>query len=208
MAAKCWRGEEKKAGIVSPFLMNKQLNTPSDLFLTKGPEIERVKRLGQRIQTPFFNLVYFEGGQPRTKAGIIVGRRLGKAVLRNRAKRIFRELVRTTQKGIHDRTRISHISQKSSPATEPSLHFEHLADHPFPSWTPRFKTSLMMHRLFLSLIRVYQGWISPFLGPHCRFDPSCSRYAYEAIEQYGVFRGVTLLGIRLLKCHPFHPGGS
>ena len=98
MAGKYWRGEEKRAGIASPSLMSKHLNISSDLFLTKGPEIERVKRFGQRIQTPLFNLVFVEGGQPRTKAGVIVGRRLGKAVLRNRAKRIFRELVRTTQR--------------------------------------------------------------------------------------------------------------
>ena len=98
MAGKYWPGEEKRAGIVSPSLMNKHLNSPSDLFLTRGREIERVKRCGQRIQTPLFNLVFCEGAQPHIKAGIIVGRRLGKAVLRNRAKRIFRELVRTTQR--------------------------------------------------------------------------------------------------------------
>lgn len=98
MAGRFWPGEEKRAGIASPSLMNKHLNIPSDLFLTKGREIERVKRHGQRIQTPLFNLVFCEGAQPRIKAGIIVGRRLGKAVLRNRAKRIFRELVRTTQR--------------------------------------------------------------------------------------------------------------
>ena len=98
MDGRYWPGEEKRAGTASPSLMTKRPTIPSDLFLTKGREIERVKRHGQRIQTPLFNLVFCEGVQPRIKAGIIVGRRLGKAVLRNRAKRIFRELIRTTHR--------------------------------------------------------------------------------------------------------------
>lgn len=59
----------------------------------------------------------------------------------------------------------------------------------------------------LFLIRAYQTVLSPFLGTHCRFHPSCSSYTYEAIEKYGLARG-TGLGIRrLLRCHPFHAGG-
>lgn len=59
----------------------------------------------------------------------------------------------------------------------------------------------------LRLIRSYQLIISPWLGDCCRFHPSCSRYTYEAIEQYGVLRGIWLGCKRIIKCHPFHPGG-
>jgi hypothetical protein len=59
----------------------------------------------------------------------------------------------------------------------------------------------------LGLIRAYQIVISPVLGPSCRFYPSCSHYAFQAIERYGLLRGAGLAGKRLLKCHPFHPGG-
>lgn len=57
------------------------------------------------------------------------------------------------------------------------------------------------------LIRSYQLLISPLIGPVCRFYPSCSEYAYQAIERYGLVKGGWLAGKRLLKCHPFHPGG-
>jgi putative membrane protein insertion efficiency factor len=60
----------------------------------------------------------------------------------------------------------------------------------------------------LILIRCYRTLISPYLGPACRFYPSCSVYAEQAILQYGVFKGVFLAAKRLLKCHPFHPGGN
>jgi len=61
--------------------------------------------------------------------------------------------------------------------------------------------------LLLGPIRAYQYLISPWLGPHCRFHPSCSAYAAEAIETHGMLKG-SWLGIRRLgRCHPFHPGG-
>ena len=53
----------------------------------------------------------------------------------------------------------------------------------------------------------YQRAVSPWLGPRCRFHPSCSAYACEAIERHGVGRGLWLGLRRLARCHPFHPGG-
>lgn len=61
---------------------------------------------------------------------------------------------------------------------------------------------------FLSaLLRAYQLAISPSLGPACRFEPSCSAYAREAIERHGPVIGLAQAVRRLLRCHPFHPGG-
>lgn len=57
------------------------------------------------------------------------------------------------------------------------------------------------------VIRGYQRGISPVLPQSCRFSPSCSQYTLEAIERYGFFRGGWLGARRLLRCHPFHPGG-
>ncbi len=60
---------------------------------------------------------------------------------------------------------------------------------------------------FLLLIRFYQVWISPMLPKTCRFMPTCSAYAYEAISKYGILKGGFLSIKRIAKCHPFHPGG-
>jgi putative membrane protein insertion efficiency factor len=57
------------------------------------------------------------------------------------------------------------------------------------------------------LLRGYQVLISPLLPPACRFTPTCSEYALEAVRQYGALRGIYMAARRLLRCHPFHPGG-
>ncbi len=64
-----------------------------------------------------------------------------------------------------------------------------------------------MKTLALGLIRAYQLLISPLLPPACRFTPTCSQYSLEAIARYGVLKGGWLSLRRLLRCHPFHPGG-
>ncbi len=64
-----------------------------------------------------------------------------------------------------------------------------------------------MKQCFLKLIRGYQRFISPLFPARCRFYPTCSSYAYTAIERFGVIRGGWLALRRILKCHPFHPGG-
>jgi uncharacterized protein len=64
-----------------------------------------------------------------------------------------------------------------------------------------------MKRLALVMIRFYQKAVSPWLPPACRYYPTCSAYAIEAIERYGFLRGVVLAAKRILRCHPFHAGG-
>jgi putative membrane protein insertion efficiency factor len=65
----------------------------------------------------------------------------------------------------------------------------------------------MVARVLIFLIRIYQRAISPLLGPVCRFEPSCSRYAAKCLELHGAARGSWLSIRRLSRCHPFHPGG-
>lgn len=64
-----------------------------------------------------------------------------------------------------------------------------------------------MKAFLLGLIRLYQLTLSPFFGRQCRFHPSCSHYAAEAIQTHGVFKGTWLAGWRLLRCGPWTPGG-
>lgn len=64
-----------------------------------------------------------------------------------------------------------------------------------------------MKHLFIALFRFYQKFISPLKPPTCRFYPTCSHYGIEAFRRFGVIKGGWLTIIRILKCHPFHPGG-
>ena len=64
-----------------------------------------------------------------------------------------------------------------------------------------------MKKPVLALLRFYSDGISPLLPHRCRFHPSCSRYTHEAIDKHGVLRGSYLGAARILKCHPWHPGG-
>jgi len=66
---------------------------------------------------------------------------------------------------------------------------------------------VLMKYPLIFLIRLYRVAISPLLGRNCRFTPTCSAYAIEAIEKKGLFKGLMLAAKRLGKCHPFHPGG-
>lgn len=64
-----------------------------------------------------------------------------------------------------------------------------------------------MRWIFVALLRLYKLILSPFLPQACRFYPSCSQYASQAIEKHGVLRGGILAAKRLARCHPFNPGG-
>jgi uncharacterized protein len=64
-----------------------------------------------------------------------------------------------------------------------------------------------MTKVALLMIRAYQVLISPLFPSSCRFAPTCSQYAAEALSRHGAWRGLTLTIRRLSRCHPFHPGG-
>lgn len=65
----------------------------------------------------------------------------------------------------------------------------------------------MIKKTLVLIIFLYKKLVSPVLPPSCRFYPSCSDYASGAIEGHGVLKGLYLAALRLLKCHPYHPGG-
>ena len=62
-------------------------------------------------------------------------------------------------------------------------------------------------RVLMALITGYRRFVSPLLGPRCRFAPSCSAYALEAVREHGALRGTWLAARRIGRCHPFNPGG-
>ena len=74
------------------------------------------------------------------------------------------------------------------------------------TWLRRI-TAAGLSWLLISLVRAYQVVLSPLLGGSCRFQPSCSAYFIEAVQKYGPWRGSWMGVRRILRCHPFHPGG-
>ncbi len=65
----------------------------------------------------------------------------------------------------------------------------------------------MAKKLLKGMLGIYKRLVSPYLAPACRFHPGCSEYAVEAVEEHGAARGTFLAAQRLLRCHPFNPGG-
>ena len=96
MAGRFWLADAGKAATVLQSLMSDAHTRSSELFLKKKEDFDRVKREGRRCQTSLFNVMFCSSPTEETRVGIVVGRRFGKAVARNRGKRIFRELVRKT----------------------------------------------------------------------------------------------------------------
>lgn len=69
------------------------------------------------------------------------------------------------------------------------------------------KINRLFQKILIFTVRIYQLAISPYIGAHCRYNPTCSAYFIEAVEKYGALKG-SWLGIkRILRCHPGHPGG-
>jgi putative membrane protein insertion efficiency factor len=64
-----------------------------------------------------------------------------------------------------------------------------------------------LQKAFIVMVRAYQSGISPYLGAHCRYVPTCSQYYIEAVEKYGALKGSMLGMRRILRCHPGRPGG-
>ena len=67
--------------------------------------------------------------------------------------------------------------------------------------------SALARRVVVAPILGYRRFVSPLLAPRCRYEPSCSAYAVQAIERYGILRGLVLAGWRILRCNPFSHGG-
>ena len=83
--------------------------------------------------------------------------------------------------------------------------FDTLSGDPSPTLQQRFNQSVAS--VLLALIGFYRSFISPILGPRCRFTPTCSAYGLEAIQKHGPWKGGWLTLKRLLRCHPFTPCG-
>ena len=145
-------------------------------------------------------------GHPRM--GLIVPRFQSSAVARNRLRRRLREIWRREVQQHQPAWDLVIRARREAYAAEFAALREVLAWRE-PCWRPgdRCWPALGCLAVLTGLIRGYQRLISPLLPPSCRFHPSCSQYALEAVTRHGALRGSWLAARRLARCHPFHPGG-
>jgi len=150
---------------------------------------KRMYAKAKSVVTPSMVVYCRRGRFGKNRLGVTVSTKLGGAVVRNRARRRLREVFRLAQPAVGGRALAE-------------------ADSRFPAGLPGAGThgGGKMKRILVRLIRFYQRSISPGLPPRCRFIPTCSQYALEAVEKYGAARGGWLALRRFLRCHPFYKG--
>lgn len=192
------------------------LTFPKKTRLTKKREFVAVLRMPQhRIRCGSLEILAKPNGVAESRLGIIVGRAYDRrSTRRNLFKRCVREAFRKkrqTIQGLDILVRAKTNRSRGKMTKEISRAFEELDAAMQKTGEKRIvKPPAPLNlavRGLLGLIAFYRLLLSPLLGGRCRFHPTCSRYAMDAIIQWGALRGILVAGKRICKCHPFHPGG-
>ena len=174
------------------------------------------------IRTRTFLVLGRLNGLSFCRLGLTVTKKTGRAVVRSRLKRRVREFFRLNRGTWPAALDLVFIARAEAGAgADPGVDLDRVGDR-LAIWVPPSsgeapeppETAGILSRLPAALatlaiqaIGFYQRFISPLLPPACRFRPTCSHYAAEAITRHGLGRGGLLAARRLLKCHPFNPGG-
>ena len=206
------------------------LTLPRRRMIKQHSDFQRVYRAGRSFANRYFVLYVFPSDAVRGRVGFAAGKKLGCAVTRNRVKRL-RDVPAASGPCARGRSTAARRPQghggcqmsggrESFPASwRESRHLQGCEESQGytgtrgSSWRPaqslcrKAKEVLMLKTVLLLLVRFYRGFISPMFPPSCRYVPTCSEYALEAIERYGARRGGWLALKRILRCHPFHKGG-
>ena len=138
------------------------------------------------------------------RLGLTVSAKLACAVKRNRIKRLFREAYRLNEDKFADGIDLVLVARVRAVGAS-YQEIEKIAAARLEG--QQGCGSSDMKRLLLAMIRFYRRYISPNKPPCCRYIPTCSQYAIEAIEKYGAIKGGWLAFRRILRCNPFHKGG-
>ncbi len=189
--------------------------------LSRSAEFERVYRQGRSKANRFLVLYAFPREDGSTddgpRLGLSVSRRVGGAVDRTRVKRVLREAFWQEAERLPDGSDYVVVARPESLGTHRAR--GHARDPPCArragrghgrSATGDEGRRVLMSaatRIALAPIRLYQRVISPALPRRCKYHPTCSDYAVQAIRSYGILRGAVLAGWRLLRCNPFSHGG-
>lgn len=139
----------------------------------------------------------------QSRLGVTVSTKLGHAVVRNRVRRRLREIYRLNREKMpagYDIIIVARVRAAETPYRK--------LERPLSALSQRARTvDGRMKQILLRVIRFYQRAVSPLFPPRCRYIPTCSEYALEAVEKYGAAKGGFLALKRFLRCHPFHKGG-
>ena len=157
----------------------------------------RLYRKGQSAANGYLVLYCHKNGSRQNRIGLTVSAKLAHAVHRNRLRRQLREIYRLHEAQFARGYDIVVVARtRAIGADYAALERAYLS----------LAAKLGVKRVCLRLIRLYQKYISPGLPRRCRFSPTCSQYALEAIEKYGAVKGGWLAFKRLLRCNPFYKG--
>ena len=162
-----------------------------------------------------FEILAAPNGLAGSRLGVIVGRAFDRrSTRRNSFKRCVREtyrLRRQTLKGIDILVRAKAMRHREATRDQLNDAFDELSRSLVAPGANKSDVQAVPQsfavRGLLGLIRLYRLLLSPLLGGRCRFYPTCSRYAMDAVTEWGAMRGLFMAGKRFFKCHPFHPGG-
>ena len=181
-----------------------QNGLPQHLRIRRRAEFVACYERGRRLHTEHFLVFVLSGNSPglAARTGMAVSRKVGNAVVRNRVKRLLREFYRLHRSDLPKEADIVTVAKKHAGEAAAARGSARAG----PSGIGWAAMSHLLRNLCILPIRVYQLCISPVLPPACRFYPTCSAYAAEAIMTHGIFRGGWLALKRLARCHPW--GGS
>ena len=188
---------------------NARLNNSRDFSLVLKKPLQRLRKKG-------VDILIAPNGLSHARLGVIVGRAYDRrSTRRHMFKRRVREAFRLQRQhmpGLDVVVRARHQVGDAILSKALDDAFSGLAKHPAdallterPKENP--KESQGAARVVLLLLRGYQLFLSPLLGPRCRFYPTCSTFAMQAVRDHGVLHGLRLTARRLVKCHPWHAGG-
>lgn len=168
-------------------------------------EFRRIYRKGKSAVSPQLVIYCQRNRRGHSRLGVSVSTKLGCAVVRNRVRRRIREIYRLNKAKMlpgYDLIVVARVRAVETDYQKLDRTYLRLLEQldllrEDPSWK----------RAILRMIRFYQTAMSPLFPPRCRYIPTCSEYALQAVEKYGPLRGGFLALRRLLRCNPFHKGG-
>jgi len=181
--------------------------------LRKKKDFSSIYNRGKSVGDKYVVIFFKKNNLDYNREAFLASKKVGNSVKRNRARRLMKESYRIYKESIplgNDIIFIARNTINGIKCGEVKKSIEAaLKRCKLITWTWKLLKlkRIKLKKIIILLIRGYQIIISPLLPKSCRFYPTCSQYTILAIEKYGVFKGVFLGSKRILKCHPFHPGG-